>query len=104
MPEAVLVQDSPAPTHVQADGRELKEGEEVTLMDWGNAFVRSVSKDGSGAVTGATMELNPGGDPKKTRLKLTWLAQVWIISFVCWCSHSCRCSRSRPRPSSADSC
>ena len=32
----------------QADGKELKEGEEVTLMDWGNAFVRNVTKDSTG--------------------------------------------------------
>jgi hypothetical protein len=37
-------------------------------------------RDASGKVTGLTMELNPGGDPKTTSKKLTWLAQVggWV--------------------------
>lgn len=38
--------------------------------------VHRIDKDASGAVTGITATLNPGGDVKKTKLKLTWLAQV----------------------------
>uniref|UniRef100_A0A7S0WYI8 glutamate--tRNA ligase n=1 Tax=Chlamydomonas leiostraca TaxID=1034604 RepID=A0A7S0WYI8_9CHLO len=59
----------------QADAKELSEGEEVTLMDWGNAIIKSISKDASGAVVSLAGELNPAGDPKKTKMKLTWLAQ-----------------------------
>ncbi|GFH06937.1 putative glutamate--tRNA ligase, cytoplasmic, partial [Haematococcus lacustris] len=60
----------------QVDAKELSEGEEVTLMDWGNAWVRSISKEPeTGVVSALSLELHPGGDPKKTRMKLTWLAQ-----------------------------
>ncbi|KAI7845298.1 hypothetical protein COHA_001141 [Chlorella ohadii] len=59
----------------QADAQALSEGEEVTLMGWGNAIMRKVHKDASGAVTAIDAELNLEGDFKKTKLKLTWLAQ-----------------------------
>ena len=45
------------------------EGEEVTLMDWGNAFVDEVDSAGG---TGRG-RLNPAGSVKTTKLKLTWL-------------------------------
>ncbi|PRW45405.1 glutamyl-tRNA synthetase isoform A [Chlorella sorokiniana] len=59
----------------QADAQALSEGEEVTLMGWGNAIMRKLHKDAAGAVTAIDAELNLGGDFKKTKLKLTWLAQ-----------------------------
>lgn len=59
----------------QADAQALSEGEEVTLMGWGNAIMRKLHKDASGAVTAIDAELNLEGDFKKTKLKLTWLAQ-----------------------------
>ena len=43
-------------------------------MDWGNAIVRSKTTDSSGTITALTMELNLGGDFRKTK-KITWLAQ-----------------------------
>ncbi|GIM07727.1 hypothetical protein Vretimale_11813, partial [Volvox reticuliferus] len=61
----------------QVDASSLAEGEEVTLMDWGNAIVKSITRDPStGAVTALSGMLNLDGDVKKTRLKLTWLAAV----------------------------
>eukprot|EP00850_Spirogloea_muscicola_P005029 SM000022S07243 [mRNA] locus=s22:695485:699106:- [translate_table: standard] len=61
----------------QTDAAAVAEGEEVTLMDWGNAFVRRVvrSEDG-GAVAALEGDLHIDGDVKKTKLKLTWLADV----------------------------
>jgi glutamyl-tRNA synthetase len=44
-------------------------------MDWGNAFVRSKTVDASGAVNSIEMDLNLGGDFRKTKKKITWLAQ-----------------------------
>lgn len=44
-------------------------------MDWGNAIVRSKTVDASGVVTGITMSLNLDGDFRKTKKKITWLAQ-----------------------------
>ncbi|KAG0003671.1 hypothetical protein BGZ80_004578 [Entomortierella chlamydospora] len=58
----------------QADCKELELNEEVTLMDWGNAFIRSIEKNSEGIVTGVQAELHLEGDFKKTKKKLTWLA------------------------------
>ncbi|KAK3328279.1 tRNA synthetases class I, catalytic domain-containing protein [Cercophora scortea] len=56
----------------QADAKSFKEGEEITLMAWGNAFVREI---GSGeAIPTLTCELNLKGDVKSTEKKVTWLA------------------------------
>jgi glutamyl-tRNA synthetase len=58
------------------DAMALTKGEEVTLMGWGNCFVDELSTDSSGDVTALTGRLNPGGDFKKTKVKLTWLADI----------------------------
>jgi len=60
----------------QVDAASVSEGEEVTLMDWGNCFIRTITKDAAGVVTQLTGELNLAGDVKKTKLKLTWLPQI----------------------------
>lgn len=44
-------------------------------MDWGNAFVRSRVVGRDGEVISLAMELNLGGDFRKTKKKITWLAQ-----------------------------
>lgn len=44
-------------------------------MDWGNAFVRSKTRNTSGDVTSIEMELNLDGDFRKTKKKITWLSQ-----------------------------
>ena len=54
----------------------LADGEEVTLMDWGNAFVRNVQRDEKGQPTTADIVLNPTGDFKKTKSKLSWVADI----------------------------
>lgn len=51
------------------DGSGLVEGEEVTLMDWGNVIIQKVSVNDHSAE--ARMHLE--GDFKKTKKKLTWL-------------------------------
>lgn len=58
------------------DAAVVKEGEEVTLMGWGNAIIRTITRDSAGAPTAITAELHLEGDFKKTKLKLTWLADV----------------------------
>jgi hypothetical protein len=45
-------------------------------MDWGNCIIRAVHKDGAGTITALDGELHLQGDFKKTKLKLTWLADV----------------------------
>lgn len=44
-------------------------------MDWGNAIVRSKTVDATGQVTAIEMDLNLEGDFRKTKKKITWLAQ-----------------------------
>ena len=66
----------------QEDAKSLEEGEEVTLMDWGNAFARKIVKNDSGVVTSVDWELHLAGDFKKTKKKLTWLAKNEDVSEV----------------------
>jgi glutamyl-tRNA synthetase len=58
----------------QADAASFAQDEEVTLMDWGNAFVRSIKRTAEGKVESIEVELNLEGDFKKTKKKVTWLA------------------------------
>lgn len=44
-------------------------------MDWGNAIVRSKTFNDLGQVTAIAMDLNLAGDFRKTKKKITWLAQ-----------------------------
>ncbi|KAJ3797214.1 glutamate-tRNA ligase [Lentinula aff. detonsa] len=59
----------------QEDAKSFEDQEEVTLMDWGNAIVRSKSVDASGNVISIEMDLHLEGDFKKTKKKITWLSQ-----------------------------
>lgn len=49
---------------------------QVTLMDWGNCIMREVTKGADGKVAAIKGDLHLEGDFKKTKLKLTWLADV----------------------------
>ncbi|KAH8923332.1 glutamate-tRNA ligase [Atractiella rhizophila] len=57
----------------QDDAKSFAKDEEITLMDWGNAYVRTIEKDGSGVVTSLGLELHLEGDFKKTKKKVHWL-------------------------------
>lgn len=65
----------------QTDAASLAENEEITLMNWGNAYARRITRaeqpDEMGVykVTGVEFELHLEGDVKKTK-KLSWLAAV----------------------------
>eukprot|EP01027_Heterolobosea_sp_BB2_P027329 GEZU01042660.1.p2 GENE.GEZU01042660.1~~GEZU01042660.1.p2 ORF type:complete len:732 (-),score=325.35 GEZU01042660.1:227-2395(-) len=52
----------------------IKENEEVTLMDWGNAIVQKLNKDADGKITSLEGVLHLEGSVKDTEKKLTWLA------------------------------
>merc|ERR1719238_1770169 len=54
----------------------VNDGEEVTLLHWGNAFIKKVNKGKDGAIVGASGSLNPGGDVKTTKYKLHWVPNV----------------------------
>ncbi|KAG2184829.1 hypothetical protein INT43_000742 [Umbelopsis isabellina] len=58
----------------QDDVSTFEVNEEITLMDWGNAFVRDIKKDENGNVSSAELELHLEGDFKKTKKKVTWLS------------------------------
>ncbi|KAL4964440.1 glutamate--tRNA ligase GUS1 [Aspergillus stella-maris] len=58
----------------QEDAKSFKQDEEITLMAWGNAFVRKSVTDAEGNVTELELDLNEQGDFKKTEKKVTWLS------------------------------
>lgn len=59
------------------DAEGLTEGEEVTLLRWGNVKILSVEKDpATGRVLRVRGRYNAAGDPRATKLKLSWLADV----------------------------
>ncbi|KAF7724901.1 hypothetical protein EC973_000560 [Apophysomyces ossiformis] len=58
----------------QEDAASFEIGEEITLMDWGNAFVREVQKGANGEVTAVNFDLHLEGDFKKTKKKISWLS------------------------------
>ncbi|KZF20860.1 glutamyl-tRNA synthetase [Xylona heveae TC161] len=60
----------------QVDAQSFTANEEITLMNWGNAFVRQITKDTDGKrIAALDLEFRQGGDVKKTK-KITWLAAV----------------------------
>lgn len=62
----------------QTDAQNLKPDEEITLMNWGNAYVRNISHSLNplthSTVTALELELHLQGDFKATKQKLTWLS------------------------------
>ena len=62
----------------QEDAATFREDEEITLMSWGNAYVRKISKSTTpsslGEITEMELELHLEGDFKKTEKKVTWLS------------------------------
>ncbi|KEY64532.1 hypothetical protein S7711_03599 [Stachybotrys chartarum IBT 7711] len=59
----------------QIDAETFEEGEEITLMNWGNGFVRRISRQEDGLITALDIDLHIEGDFKKTKKKVTWLAK-----------------------------
>ena len=61
----------------QDDAQSFEFDEEITLMNWGNAIVRQISKDSTtNLVIAIELELHLEGDVKKTKKKITWLADL----------------------------
>ncbi|TIB05934.1 hypothetical protein E3P96_00759 [Wallemia ichthyophaga] len=58
----------------QEDAQSFADGEEITMMAWGNAFVKAKEVNSEGMVTGLTLDLHLEGDFKKTKKKVTWLS------------------------------
>ncbi|KAG5472926.1 hypothetical protein LSCM4_02252 [Leishmania orientalis] len=54
----------------------IKDGDEVTLMDWGNVFIKDIKRPSADTLpTEATIVLHPEGDVKKTKFKFTWVPE-----------------------------
>ena len=70
---------SPSILISQADAQGFAQDEEITLMNWGNAIVRSISHSLNPlklkTVTALELELHLQGDVKKTKQKITWLSK-----------------------------
>ncbi|KAH8108509.1 glutamate-tRNA ligase [Phellopilus nigrolimitatus] len=60
----------------QEDAKTFAENEEITLMDWGNAIARKITRSEAGNVTHIDAELHLAGDFKATEKKVTWLAKA----------------------------
>ncbi|KAF8590002.1 glutamate-tRNA ligase [Ramaria rubella] len=58
----------------QVDALSFGDQEEITLMDWGNAIIRSKTLSPSGTIESLTADLHLAGDFRKTEKKITWLA------------------------------
>lgn len=58
----------------QTDAASFKGGEEITLMTWGNAIVKTITKSDQGIVTALDLDLHLQGDVGKTEKKVHWLA------------------------------
>ena len=58
----------------QDDAKTFAKDEEITLMSWGNAFVRNIVHEGDD-VSQIELELHLEGDFKKTDKKVTWLSR-----------------------------
>jgi glutamyl-tRNA synthetase len=59
----------------QDDAKTLKDNEEFTLMDWGNAIVTAI-RHKDDVVTEIEVKLHLEGDFKKTEKKISWLADT----------------------------
>ena len=58
----------------QADAVSFREGEEITLLNLGNAVIDSIETDAaSSTVVSVSAHLNPAGDVKATDKKVTWV-------------------------------
>jgi len=57
------------------DAAEIEKGEEVTLMDWGNAIIDGITKDQNGNIE-LVGHLHLDGSVKNTKKKLTWLPNI----------------------------
>lgn len=75
----------------QVDAISFTEGEEITLMTWGNAIVKHITKSDAGIVTALDLDLHLEGDVGKTDKKVHWLAvqdnkttsaQLWEFDYL----------------------
>ncbi|CDJ69608.1 glutamyl-tRNA synthetase, putative [Eimeria necatrix] len=62
---------------IETDDAQLcQDGEEVTLMHWGNCIFEGLERDSTGKVTAISAKLHLEGDFKKTKKKLNWVPML----------------------------
>ncbi|KAJ3492573.1 hypothetical protein NLG97_g5298 [Lecanicillium saksenae] len=66
----------------QVDAASLTDGDEITLMHWGNAIIRGIVKDGD-TIKSISVALNLEGDVSKTK-KLHWVASEDSMQAELW--------------------
>ncbi|GBB83543.1 hypothetical protein RclHR1_10240004 [Rhizophagus clarus] len=68
----------------QEDAKTFEKEEEITLMDWGNAIVKTIHKSGinSDIITELELQLHLEGDFKKTEKKISWIADTTNVSEI----------------------
>jgi len=57
----------------RADANLIADGEEITLMDWGNCICKTLHRNDAGEVITIDADLHLAGNFKTTSKKLTWL-------------------------------
>ena len=58
----------------QQDCKDITEGEEITLIKWGNVIVKKLVKNGD-VIVSLEGEYNAEGSPKTTKKKIAWVPQ-----------------------------
>jgi len=60
----------------QEDAQAIEQGEQVTLLHWGNAIIEKVERNGAGEVVSMTGRLNLEGSVKDTKKKIHWVPKL----------------------------
>lgn len=58
----------------QQDARSFKVGDETTLMNWGNTYIRDFQQNAEGRIATLILDLHLEGDFERTDKKITWLS------------------------------
>ncbi|KAF2769199.1 glutamyl-tRNA synthetase [Teratosphaeria nubilosa] len=96
----------------QADAQSFEDGEEITLMNWGNAIVRkknyslnpinaiasAVSDSTQRLVSSLELELHLQGDVKKTSKKITWLSEDQSLTLLTMYDFDYLITKDKPDP------
>lgn len=72
----------------QEDAASYKQGEEITLLRWGNVTITAIDKAADGKVTALRGTYDPAATNFSKTKKATWIADV--VSAVCLCQAVCQ--------------
>merc|ERR1719193_575044 len=60
----------------QEDAAAIEQGEQVTLLHWGNCYIDQINRSKDSKVTGMVGRLNIGGNVKDTKKKIHWVSKL----------------------------